>query len=482
MVFILINFILLFFWINLFIYFLIPNILRLFNYYILCIFFLIIFFLNILFNKTIYWYQFILTFYKQLIFSNDFTWGFDILSLNLILLCTFLLLFCYLSYWHLKYRATLYFFLLNLSLWILINVFSALDFFNFFIFFELIVIPMFLLIGIWGSRNRKITASYQLFIYTLFGSIFVFICIFDILLNKGNLSLDFYLYSSYLESRQFFIWILLFLGFSVKVPIVPLHLWLPEAHVEAPTPGSVILAGILLKLGTYAILRFLLGSFTIICYDLIFIILIIALFSLTHSSIVALCQIDIKKIIAYSSVAHMNYSLLGLFSQTLLGLAGAYIMIFSHAITSSALFLGVGVLYDRYKTRLIFYYGGLASFMPFFSIIYFIFILSNFGFPGTFNFIGEFLLTYGVLNYSFIIAFLSTFSLILSLMYSLFLYNRIFFGFVKNFFIKFYCDVTRLEFIFLFIFVFLVILFGLFPMLIFDNIFNFIFKLKFYII
>jgi NADH-quinone oxidoreductase subunit M len=242
------------------------------------------------------------------------------------------------------------------------------------------------------------------------------------------------------------------------------------------------LAGILLKLGTYAILRFLLGSFTIICYDLIFIILIIALFSLTHSSIVALCQIDIKKIIAYASVAHMNYSLLGLFSQTLLGLAGGYIMIFSHAITSSALFLGVGVLYDRYKTRLIFYYGGLASFMPIFAIIYFIFILSNFGFPGTFNFIGEFLLTYGVLNYSFLVAFLSTFSLILSLMYSLFLYNRIFFGFIKNFFIKFYCDVTRLEFTFLIIFVILIIFFGLFPMFIFDSIFYFVFKLKFYII
>jgi proton-translocating NADH-quinone oxidoreductase chain M len=482
MLFFIINFILLFFWFNLFIYFLAPNILRIWNYYILSFFFIIILLLNIFFNKTIYWYQYIITFYKQLFFNIDFTWGFDILSLNLILLCSFLLLFCYLCYWHLKYLAIYYFFLLNFSLWILINVFSSLDFFNFFIFFELIVIPMFLLIGIWGSRNRKITASYQLFVYTLFGSIFVFICIFDILLSKGNLSFDFFLYSYYLESRQLIIWILLFLGFSIKVPIVPLHLWLPEAHVEAPTPGSVILAGILLKLGTYAILRFLLGSFTLICYDLIFFVLIIALFSLTHSSIVALCQIDIKKIIAYSSVAHMNYSLLGLFSQSLLGLAGAYIMIFSHAITSSALFLGIGVLYDRYRTRLIFYYGGLATFMPIFAIIYFIFILSNFGFPGTFNFIGEFLLTFGVLNFSFIIAFLSTFSLILSLMYSLFLYNRIFFGFVKSFFIKFYCDITRLEFIFLIIFLVIIIIGGLFPMIIFDNIFYYVYKLKFFII
>jgi NADH:ubiquinone oxidoreductase subunit 4 (subunit M) len=197
---------------------------------------------------------------------------------------------------------------------------------------------------------------------------------------------------------------------------------------------------------------------------------------------VALCQIDIKKIIAYSSIAHMNYSLIGLFSLNLLGLAGSYIMIFSHAITSSALFLGVGVLYDRYKTRLIFYYGGLVLLMPLFSIIYFILILSNFGFPGTFNFIGEFLLTCGALYFSYVITFVTTFSLILSLIYSLFLYNRIFFGFIKKNFIRFYIDITRLEFFFLIMFVFLVILYGIFPFYIFDTIYTFIYKLKFFII
>jgi NADH-quinone oxidoreductase subunit M len=176
----------------------------------------------------------------------------------------------------------------------------------------------------------------------------------------------------------------------------------------------------------------------------------------------------------------MNYSLIGLFSQSLLGLAGAYIMIFSHAITSSALFLGIGVLYDRYKTRLIFYYGGLATFMPIFALIYSMFILSNFGFPGTFNFIGEFLLTYGALNFSFIITVLTTFSLVLSLMYSLFLYNRIFFGLVKTTFIKYYCDLTRLEFIILFIFFYIIIIYGIFPETIFDNLFPFIYKLRFY--
>jgi NADH:ubiquinone oxidoreductase subunit 4 (subunit M) len=225
-----------------------------------------------------------------------------------------------------------------------------------------------------------------------------------------------------------------------------------------------------------------LGSFSIICYDLIFFVLIIALFSLTHSSIVALCQIDIKKIIAYSSVAHMNYSLIGLFSHNILGIAGSYIMIYSHAITSSALFLGIGVLYDRYKTRLIFYYGGLSLLMPIFSIFFFIFILSNFGFPGTFNFIGELLLTYGGLSFSFVIIVITAFSLIMSLIYSLFLYNRIFFGFIKNLFIRYFSDITRLEFFFLLIFSLIIIFYGLFPSFILDNIYYLIFKLKFYII
>ena len=470
------SFLLIVFWFIICFIIFIPNILRLILYYLFNLFFCLIFFFNIFYNKSIYWYSYILTFYKALFFNIDLTWGFDILSLNLILLSVFLLLICFLCYWNIKYKSIYYFFILNFSLWILLNVFSSLDFFYFFLFFELIVIPMYFLIGIWGSRSRKINASYQLFIYTLFGSIFVFISIFDILLSKGNLSFDFFLYSYFLEKRQFLIWILLFIGFSVKVPIVPFHLWSPEAHVEAPTPGSVILAGILLKLGSYAILRFLLGSFSIICYDLIFFVLIIALFSLTQSSIVALCQIDIKKIIAYSSVAHMNYSLIGLFSQNLLGIAGCYIMIFSHAITSSALFLGIGVLYDRYKTRLIFYYGGLASFMPLFAIIYFIFILSNFGFPGTFNFIGEFLLTYGALYFSFIIVILTTFSLILSLIYSLFLYNRLFYGYIKFFFIRNYSDLMRLEFFFLIIF------YGIAPSYILNDIYYYIWKLNFFII
>lgn len=228
-----------------------------------------------------------------------------------------------------------------------------------------------------------------------------------------------------------------------------MHIWLPEAHVEAPTPGSVILAGILLKLGTYAILRFLVSSFFIISYDLIFFILVLSLFGLLYSSLVALNQTDIKKIIAYSSIAHMNFSLVGFFSESFMGIVGSFYMMLGHAITSSALFFGIGVLYDRYKTRLLFYYGGLTTFMPFFSCFYFFFILSNFGFPGTVNFVGEFFIFTSFFKVNSSFAFLATFGLFLSLVYSLFLYNRIFFGPIFNK-LRFYSDCTRLEFYVLF--------------------------------
>lgn len=205
-----------------------------------------------------------------------------------------------------------------------------------------------------------------------------------------------------------------------------------STYVEAPTPGSVILAGILLKLGTYAMLKLLLASFVFIFNDIIFFILVISLVGLVYPSMVAFSQVDIKKIIAYSSIAHMNFSLIGLFSQSLSGLMGVFILMLGHAITSGALFLGIGVLYDRYKTRIIFYYGSLAIFMPVFSIVYFFFVLSNFGFPGTVNFVGEFLILVAGVELSNVIVFLSFLGLILSLVYSLFFFGRIFFVLYLN--------------------------------------------------
>jgi len=444
------------------------NYLRVFGYFYFISYFLLSLFLLLILNKSILWYQIIYKFYTIKYLYISYIIGIDGISISFILLCSFIILFCFLLYWYLNYQFNLYSFLLFFSLWTLVNIFASLDLFFFYIFFEGIVIPMFLLIGIWGSRKRKIYASYQFFVYTLLGSIFVLLVILSVYFNKGTSSFDYMLNIYLFSNRQLILILFLFLGFGVKIPLMPLHVWLPEAHVEAATPGSIILASILLKLGSYAMIRLLLVLFFNISNDIIFFILILSLFSFTYASMTALSQIDIKKIIAYSSVAHMNFSLLGLFSNELLGLAGVYFLMFGHAITSGALFLSIGILYDRYKTRLIFYYGSLVIFMPIFSICMFILILSNFGFPGTINFVGEFLILVGAYSFSNVIVFISTFGMILTLIYSLLLYGKIFFGKFEINFIRFYSELSRLEFFCLFIFCSLVLIFGLFPFLIFN--------------
>lgn len=418
--------------------------------------------LALAFNKSLFWYQLVLHYYSLSFLNISFIIGFDGISLCLVLLSTFLLSLCLLFYWLLRYKARMYILMLFLSLFLLLNVFLSLDFFLFYIFFEAIIIPLFFLIGVWGSRSRKVYASYQFFVYTLLGSIFVLLSLLTLFSGWGSSSFEVLSHALAFEARRFLLWTFLFLGFSFKVPVLPFHIWLPEAHVEAPTPGSVILAGILLKLGTYAMLRFLVASFYSLSYDLIFFVLTLSLLGLTYGSLVALNQIDIKKVVAYSSIAHMNFSLVGFFSQSFLGLCGAFFMMLGHALTSSALFFGIGVLYDRYKTRNVFYYGGLVSLMPVFSALYFFFILSNFGFPGTANFVGEFLISAGLLELSIFFSLLSTFGLFLSLVYSLFFFTRVFFG-PLSLAIRSFADCSRLEFYLLLLFVCLLFFFGLCP-------------------
>lgn len=366
-----------------------------------------------------------------------------------------------------RYQVSLYIFTLSLSLWFLLNVFSILDLILFFIFFEGVVVPMFLLVGIWGSRERKIYASYQLFIYTLIGSFFMLVAFFDIYLQQGGSSILLLQPETvpfYTVERQWFLWLFLFLGFAVKVPVFPVHIWLPEAHVEAPTPGSILLAGVVLKLGSYGILRLIYASpFSIVSIENVYYLYCISLIGFLYCSMVAFNQQDLKKIIAYSSIAHMNFSLLGLFGGYILGLAGAIIMALGHGITAAGLFFGVGVLYDRYKSRIIHYYGGLVSLMPVFSALYFVLVLANFGFPGTLNFVGEFLLTAGLLQQSLFTVILVNFGLILTLVYSLFFYNRVFFGSLKMNRIHYFSDSTRLETYLVLLFICLVIFFGVWP-------------------
>lgn len=286
--------------------------------------------------------------------------------------------------------------------------------------------------------------------------------IYGVFYSKGSSSFELFYYCFFFSKRQLFLWFCFFLGFSVKIPILPFHIWLPEAHVEAPTPGSVILAGIILKLGTYAVLRFLVNSFFNIAFDFIFFILAIAMLGLTYASMVALNQLDVKKIIAYSSVAHMNFSLVGFFSQSLIGLAGSFFMMLGHAITSSALFFGVGVLYDRFRSRLLIYYSGLVTFMPVFATIFFFFFLSNLGFPGSVNFVGELLISFSLFLFSNFFSIISFIGLFLSLIYSLFVYNRVFYG-PFPLLLRFYSDCMRLEFYILFVLAFLVVFYGFFP-------------------
>lgn len=332
------------------------NFVRIFTYFYLIIIFYLSIFLLLFINKSIFWYQSIYIFYRLFFYNISCIFALDSLSIFLIVLSSFLLMFCFLIYWFVRYKINWYAFTIVSSLWLLCNVFSSSDLFFFYMFFEGILIPMFLLISIWGSRSRKIYAAYQFFLYTLIGSLFILVCFFSIYFSIGSSLFDFFLNSYFFENRQYVILLLMFFGFAVKIPIIPLHVWLPEAHVEAPTPGSVILAGVLLKLGTYAIIKLFLESFNSLFLDLIFIFYLFAVVGFLYASLVAFTQIDIKKIIAYSSIAHMNFSLIGLFSESMLGITGVFILMLGHAITSGALFLGIGVLYDRYKTRIIFYY------------------------------------------------------------------------------------------------------------------------------
>jgi len=291
----------------------------------------------------------------------------------------------------------------------------------------------------------------------------------------------YYINSFFFNSEQILLFILLFLGFSVKVPIVPMHTWLPEAHVEAPTFGSVILAGIVLKLGFYLYLRLVVFLFYYALYYFCSFIFLIALIGLYFSSFSALSQIDMKKIIAYSSISHMNFSLIGLFSMNLIGLMGSFFMLFGHAIVSSALFICIGILYDRYKTRSILYFGGLVLLMPLFISFFFIFILGNFSLPGTVNFVGEFIIFLGGFLFNNMVILFSLIGLLCTLIYSLLLYTRVANGIIKVYFIRFYADITRREFYILLPFIYLSFYLGIFPNFLFDLNFSSIFYYYYYI-
>lgn len=429
-----------------------------------CVNFLLSLILWIQFDNATAKFQFVDQFQWLPLSNINFIIGVDGISLFFIILTTFLVPACMLVGWSsIKKYVKEYFIAFLVLESLMIAVFIMLDLLLFYVFFESVLIPMFIIIGVWGSRERKIRAAYQFFLYTLFGSVLMLLAILLIYFQAGTTDLQILLTTQFSEKRQILLWLAFFASFAVKVPMVPVHIWLPEAHVEAPTAGSVILAGILLKLGTYGFLRFSIPMFpeaTLYFTPLIYTASIIAI---VYASLTTLRQIDLKKIIAYSSVAHMNYVTLGMFSLNLQGIEGSIILMLSHGLVSSALFLCIGTLYDRTHTRNIKYYGGCVQTMPIFSIFFLFFTLGNISLPGTSSFIGEFLILVGVFQTNTFVGTIAASGMILGTAYSIWLFNRVIFGNFKPNLLMNFADLNRRE-VYMFIpFIIGVLWMGLYP-------------------
>lgn len=385
--------------------------------------------------------------------------GIDGVSLSLILLTTFLTPLLLILGWKLD---RFYFFLFLVLQTFLLVIFSVLDLLWFYIFFEGVLIPMFLVIGIWGSRERKIQAAYQFFLYTLIGSFFMLCGILYLWVIYGTLDIEYLSYQVFGLWEERILWILFFFSFAVKIPLFPFHIWLPEAHVEAPTAGSVVLAGVLLKLGVFGLYRISLSLFPEGSNYYSPFLFLLATLSVIYISLTALRQVDLKKVIAYSSVAHMGMVVYGLFSGTFLGVVGSLVTLVSHGFISSGLFLLVGFLYDRHKTRSLKYYRGMSSSMPLYSILKFLFVLANMGFPLTSGFVGEILVVAGLIQYQIVLAFFASLGIILGTVYMIWYMSRILFGDITVFFRAFY-DLTWRDSCLIFPLALGVILFGVLP-------------------
>lgn len=389
--------------------------------------------------------------------------GVDGISLPLVILTTAVMPFCIIASWNaITNRVREYMMAFLILETLMIGTFSALDLVLFYLFFEGGLIPMFLIIGVWGGP-RRVYASFKFFLYTLLGSVLMLLAIMALYWNGGTTDIPTLMHTAVPRSLQTWAWLAFFASFAVKMPMWPVHTWLPDAHVEAPTAGSVVLAAILLKMGGYGFLRFSLPMFPLASHDFAPLIFTLSAIAIIYTSLVALMQEDMKKLIAYSSVAHMGFVTMGIFAGTMQGVAGGVFQMISHGIVSGALFLCVGVVYDRMHTREIAAYGGLVNRMPLYAMTFMIFTMANVGLPGTSGFVGEFMTLLGTFKVSIPTAFFATFGVILSAAYALWLYRKVVFGALVKPSLMSMKDLTLRECVTLFPMIALTILFGVYP-------------------
>ena len=389
--------------------------------------------------------------------------GIDGISILFIILTTFITPLCIISVNStIKYRLKDFLVAILFMETMMIGVFCSLDLVIFYLFFEAGLIPMFLIIGIWGGE-RRVYSAFKFFLYTLLGSVLMLVAIITIYWMTGTTDvID--LYQIGIDAKyQNLLWLAFFSSFAVKTPMWPVHTWLPDAHVEAPTAGSVLLAAILLKMAGYGFIRFSVGLFPLASEYFVPLIFGLSLIAIIYTSFVALMQEDMKKLIAYSSVAHMGFVTMGIFTMTPQGIEGSIFQMISHGIISAALFLCVGVVYERMHTREISKYGGVVSVMPRYAVVFMVFTLGALGLPGTTGFIGEFLILLGTFKVNFLVATIASLGVILGAAYMLWLYRRIIFGEIKNAEVNKLVDLNRSEMIILSILAFVSILFGFYP-------------------
>ncbi|KPG02109.1 NADH-quinone oxidoreductase subunit M [Rhodopseudomonas palustris] len=389
--------------------------------------------------------------------------GLDGISLPLVILTTAIMPFCILASWKsVTFRVREYMMAFLILETLMIGTFSALDLVLFYLFFEGGLIPMFLIIGVWGGP-RRVYASFKFFLYTLLGSVLMLLAIMAMYWTAGTTDIPTLMTTALPRNLQTWAWLAFFASFAVKMPMWPVHTWLPDAHVEAPTAGSVVLAAIMLKMGGYGFLRFSLPMFPDASVYFAPLVYTLSVIAIVYTSLVALMQEDIKKLIAYSSVAHMGFVTMGIFAGNTQGVAGSVFQMISHGIVSGALFLCVGVIYDRMHTREIAAYGGLVNRMPLYAFVFLVFTMANVGLPGTSGFVGEFLTLMGTFRTNIPTATFAALGVILSAAYALWLYRKVVFGALTKPALASIKDLTLRESVILAPFVVLTILFGFYP-------------------